>query len=296
MRLFVLPCAGAIVVGLACAGGEESGGERTAVMDSTARIATVEGLAGPEAVRYDPSQDVYFVANFNGDAAGDANGFISRVAADGTVEVLRFMTGSPRAPLHGPRGMILFGRTLWAVDADGAHGFDPETGTHLRFVDFRHLSPGFLNDITLGPDGAFYVTDTGRSRVYRMVGNDVSVALEGDVLGQPNGITWDADSERFLVAAWGDGEAVRAWWPATDSVAVIGTAATGRFDGIELVGGRILVASQTDSSLHVIRNGTQHPLIKTPGRPADIGIDTRRNRVAVPYIALDRVDIWPIPQ
>jgi hypothetical protein len=31
------------------------------------------------------------------------------------------------------------------------------------------------------------------------------------------------------------------------------------------------------------------------GAPADIGIDTRRNRVAVPYIDLDRVDIWQLP-
>jgi hypothetical protein len=30
------------------------------------------------------------------------------------------------------------------------------------------------------------------------------------------------------------------------------------------------------------------------GRPADIGIDTRRQRVAVPYVALNRVDIWSL--
>jgi hypothetical protein len=31
-----------------------------------------------------------------------------------------------------------------------------------------------------------------------------------------------------------------------------------------------------------------------PGRPADIGIDTRRGHVAVPYIALNRVDVWSL--
>ena len=30
-------------------------------------MAVVTGFSGPEAVRYDPDQDVYFVANFNGD-------------------------------------------------------------------------------------------------------------------------------------------------------------------------------------------------------------------------------------
>lgn len=31
------------------------------------------------------------------------------------------------------------------------------------------------------------------------------------------------------------------------------------------------------------------------GRPADIGLDASGNRIAVPYIALNRVDIWQLP-
>ena len=100
----------------------------TTVQDSTHRVAVITGLSGPEAVRYDPDQDVYFVANFNGQAAGDANGFISRVGPGGTIESLRFMTGTTVAPLHGPRGMVLVGDTLWAADADGLHGFHRRTG------------------------------------------------------------------------------------------------------------------------------------------------------------------------
>jgi DNA-binding beta-propeller fold protein YncE len=238
---------------------------------------------------------VWFIANFHGEAAGDANGFISRVAADGTIEELRYMTGSAQAPLHGPRGMFILGETLWVTDADGVHGFDRTTGTQLFFRDFSPFQPGFLNDIALGPDGVLYVTDTGRSRIYRMAGEEITIAVEDPRLGPPNGITLDADAGRFLLAAWGDSATVRAWDPATGEITDVGTVRTGRFDGIELVDGRILVASQADSSLHIIVNGEQIPVIRTPGRPADIGIDTRRGRVAVPYIALDRVDIWPLP-
>jgi hypothetical protein len=68
------------------------------------------------------------------------------------------------------------------------------------------------------------------------------------------------------------------------------------FDGIEFANGRVVVASQADSSLHVVTGETTHLLVHVPGRPADIGLDTRRNRVAVPYIALDRVDIWQLPE
>ncbi|NNM35275.1 MAG: hypothetical protein HKO53_19525, partial [Gemmatimonadetes bacterium] len=127
------------------------------LQDSTDRVAIIEGLSGPEAVRYDPRQDVYFVSNFNG--AGDArdgNGFISRAAADGSMEELRFMVGTEDAPLHAPRGMYLVGDTLWVADADGIHGFHSGTGSHLAFVDLSGFSPGFLNDVTAGPDGALY--------------------------------------------------------------------------------------------------------------------------------------------
>lgn len=275
--------------------------ESAAMQDSTSRVAVVTGLSGPEAVRYDSIADVWFVANFNGESAGDANGFISRVLADGTIDSLRFMVGSELAPLHGPRGMYIVGDTLWAADAEGVHGFDRTTGAHLVFHDFTSLEPSFLNDIALGADGALYVTDTGRGRIYRIANGEVTVAIEGDGLVTPNGITPDTRAAgaggaagAFLVAGWNAGNRVQSWNPASGEIVGVGIASTGRFDGIEVVDGRIIVASQSDSSLHAIADSTELVIIRTPGAPADIGVDTRRSRVAVPYIALNRVDIWQI--
>lgn len=295
MRLLV-NCSIWPVLGLVACGGTASVStlDWATVQDSTHRVAIVDGLSGPEAVRYDPEQDVYFVANFNGEAAGDSNGFISRVAPDGATETLRFMVGTADAPLHGPRGMAITRDTLWVADADGIHGFDRRQGTHLAFIDFRRFEPGFLNDITPGPDGALYITDTGRSRIYRVAGGDPAIAVEDTLLGPPNGITWDASGGHFLVAPWGS-SAFYAWRP-DGALELIATAsAEGRFDGIEVVDGHVIAASQTDSSLHVVEGGSSRPFILVPGRPADIGVDTRRGRVAVPYIDLDRVDIWRLP-
>ncbi len=290
----------AVLVVAACGGEIEHVpiADAPVVQDSTARVAVVTGLSGPEAVRYDSVADVWFVANFNGDAAGDSNGFISRVSADGTIDSLRFMVGSALAPLHGPRGMYIVGDTLWAADAQGVHGFDRNTGAHLAFHDLSAHEPSFLNDVAVGPDGALYITDSGRGRVYRVAGGEATVAIEGDGLVTPNGITPDGRSAAgaFLVAGWNDGDRVQAWDPASGEVSDVGIANTGRFDGIEVVGGRIIVASQSDSSLHVIADSTELVLIRTPGAPADIGVDTRRARVAVPYIALNRVDIWELPR
>ncbi len=265
-------------------------------LDSTSRVASATGFAGPEGVRYDPDQDVYFVSNFNGAPAGDGNGFISRVSAAGEILAREFMVGTPVAPLHGPRGMFIVADTLWAADADGLHGFHRRSGAHLAFVDLRRFAPGFLNDIARGPDGALYVTDTGKPRLYRVQGSEATLVMEDSLLGPPNGITWHAASGGFLLAPWRGSQTFRAWRPGERGLRVVATSPGGNFDGIEVVGSRVLVASQTDSSLHVLENGAGRRLIRLSGRPADIGVDTRRGRVAIPFVALNRVEIWSLPR
>ncbi|TVP53563.1 MAG: hypothetical protein EA351_15230 [Gemmatimonadales bacterium] len=272
------------------------------VQDTTDRVGTIEGLSGPESVRYDPGQDVWFVSNFNGGGnERNADGFITRAAADGTIETLRFMVGTDEAPLHAPRGMYIVADILWVADIDGAHGFHRETGEHLIFIDFSDLEPGFLNDVAADDSGEVYVTDSGQPRLYRILGESespqVEIAVEDPGLGPANGITWDAANGRFIFAPWGEGVTTfRAWTPGASELEEVGVSPDGgRFDGIEVVGDRILVASQVDESLHLVEMGTGRLLIHTAGRPADIGIDTRRYRVAVPYIALDRVDLWQLP-
>lgn len=269
----------------------------TDVQDSTHRVAVVTGLDGPEAVRYDPEEDVWLVSSF-GPSSGedrDANGYVSRVSPDGSVDSLRFATGTPEQPLHMPRGMFITGDTLWVADVDGVHGFDRRSGEAVAFVDFRAHEPGFLNDIAAGPDGALYVTDTGLSRIYRIEGREAVVAVEDPRLGPPNGITWDGDRGWFVIAPWGGEPTVRTWVPGGD-VRDLTTTTAGFMDGVEIVDGRVILASQADSSLHVLDGGEDRVLIRVPGAPADIGVDTRRRRVAVPYVALGRVDVWTLPE
>ncbi|MDP2958905.1 MAG: SMP-30/gluconolactonase/LRE family protein [Longimicrobiales bacterium] len=290
----------------ACAGpGDEAGQDQDLapavswdlVQDSSHRVGTIEGFSGPEAVRYDPDQDVWFVSNFDGEGdARDANGFISRVSAEtGQIEALRFAQGTAEHPLHAPRGMFLVGDTLWVADMDGVHGFHRRTGAWVAFVDLTPFEPGFLNDVAQGPDGALYVTDTGTSSVYRIAGRVASVALADSMLGNPNGITWDPTRGLFVLVPWDEGFRVNTWQVGQGPQGFGPASMRGRLDGIEPIDRRLLVASQSDSTILLMDAGVTTPLIHVGGRPADIGVDTRRRRIAVPYVDLNRVDIWHLP-
>jgi hypothetical protein len=280
----------------ACAAGTNSSAPAPA---AGTLITMREGFVGPEAVRYDPDQDVYFVGNWGSDrnpGKADNDGYISRMRPDGTIENLRFIAGGTGGvTLHSPRGMYIVGDTLWAADFDAVRGFDRRTGKPLATVDFSKLDNGFLNDVAADATGAIYVTDTGKNKLYRVRGGPTLVVSDS-ALGGPNGITWDAANGRFLILPFGGSHTIHAWAPGTTTLVAALTDPASKFDGIEVLsGGRVLASSQADSSLHLFVNGTGRPVIKVGGAPADIAIDTKRNRVAVPFVALNRVEIYHLP-
>jgi hypothetical protein len=299
---FALACAPAADDTAPAAGGAADTGAAdagTAANGASATlVTTVDGFSGPESVRYDADQDVYFVGNFNGSGgAADDNGFISRVTPDGAIENLHFIDGASDAvTLHAPRGMTIVGDTLWVCDVDAIRGFDRRTGAELATVDFSAHDVGFLNDIAADADGTLYVTDTGRNRIYRIADHTAEVALEDEALGSPNGITYDDAAGRFIVVPYGGLNNLHAWTPGSDALESVGTSGGGRFDGVERLDDRIIVASQADSSLHVFVDGSGAPVARTAGAPADIALDSRRRRVAVPFIALNQVEIWQLPE
>ncbi|PYO81900.1 MAG: hypothetical protein DMD65_10605 [Gemmatimonadetes bacterium] len=165
----------------------------------------------------------------------------------------------------------------------------------------------FLNDVAVAPTGALYITDTGikfddvgnvlhpgPDRIFR-IGPDraVTVALKGDTLGRPKGIAVDPVGKRFVIVQFG-GRAVLGWKPEDKAPKVIARGAGG-FDGVVVARGRILVSSWNDSTVASYETGQEVKVVTGVPGAADIGYDARRNRLLVPILPANRVEVWQLP-
>jgi sugar lactone lactonase YvrE len=302
---------------VAACGGERTGADTAAgstsgassATDSPRKLGETGGLNVPESVRYDADLDVFFISNINGNPSQkDNNGYIARVHADSTGAVTRLVEGGRNGvTLNAPKGMALKGDTLFVADIDVLRMFNRRTGAPIGNVELRAQRATFLNDVAVGPDGV-YITDTGIvfdaqggmthpgvNRIFKVVGRTVTEAAKGDSLGNPNGIAWDQSGQRFILAPFGS-PSLQAWKPGEAQPTSL-VSGPGGYDGVEVLpNGNILVSSWTDSTIHVVHGGSHMmPLVKNVAAPADIGVDTKRNVLAVPKFNEGKVEYYRLP-
>jgi sugar lactone lactonase YvrE len=283
------------------------------ISSSEARfVRNIVGFDGPESVRYDGEQDVYFVSNMAGaGSAKDDNGYITRISAAMPDSGVVFAQGGVNGvTLDAPKGLAIHGDTLWVADITVLRGFDRRTGAPLANIDFAPMGAVQLNDIAVGPDGTLHITDTGiimspkgvihtgPDRIFVVGPNrQVTVAAEGFQLGRPNGITWDPVGKRWIVVSFDQFAGQIMVNPqGSDKPQLIRTrGGGGQLDGVEVLSdGAILFSSWADSSIHLLANGRDRPIIREVAVPADIGVDTKRNYLLIPLSMLGRVQLWSL--
>lgn len=273
-------------------------------------VRNIIGFQGPESVKYDADQDVWFVTNMTGAGSmKDANGYISRISAAHPESATVFIaSGTNGVVLDSPKGMALHGDTLWVADISALRAFDRRTGAPLATIEFATLGAVQLNDVAVGPDGEIYVTDTGimmapkgvlhlgPDRVFRVGANQkVSVMAAAPTVTWPNGILWNGNTKQWNIVSFDPFNGrIFSLSANGDSVRVI-RQGLGRLDGLELLpDGALVFTSWADSSIHLLKDGTDRKIIREVPEAADLGFDTRRNQLAIPLSLLGRVQIWSL--
>lgn len=171
------------------------------------------GFQQPYGVTVDAVGGYIYVSNMNGGYdLKDANGFISRLNKDGTVDTLRYFGGEASGKtLHAPKGMAVVESRLYVADIDLLRVYELKTGKFLYNINFGTLPIKHLFNIAVGPEGALYVTDAPGNAVYRIdvaKQHEVSLFASGDFLAQPRGICWFPPRQIFVVASWSTGQLV----------------------------------------------------------------------------------------
>lgn len=260
------------------------------------------GFDTPESVVHDAIDDVWLVSNVNGaPTAKDGNGYIARVRPDGSMQ-RHWIRGGADVTLHAPKGMALAGDVLWVADIDVLRRFDRRTGAPLG----RVVVPGatFLNDVSVGPDGAVYCTDSGLDAAFAPTGTDaiwrvapdgsLTALAKGPDLGQPNGIV--ARDAGVYVVSWRDGtffqidhRGIR-----TD----LGKAPTAQLDGLVRVdagaaarpGAVWYMTSWAGRCIYRFDAVAGFAALPVEiDQPADLGYDTIRQLLLVPSFGGDRI-------
>jgi sugar lactone lactonase YvrE len=285
-------------------------GEANAPPPIATQIAWLGDLHQPEGVKYDADQDVFFISNMVGfGSVKDGNGYIVEVKA-GDLSIGKVFAENGRAGvvLDAPKGMAINGDTLWICDIDKMRAINRKTGLYLGDIDLKPYGALLLNDVTIGGDGAMYITDTGilmtekgviyqgADKIFRLAGGKVSIVASGAGLMRPNGITWDKESNRLVVVTF-DPFHSQMYALLPDGQRRLLGKGNGKFDGIEPLGnGRFMVASWNDSSVRLLGKGDNRRIANNVISPADIAYDTKRNRLAIPLGPLNQVQLWQLPQ
>lgn len=258
----------------------------------------------PESVLYDAEQDVYFISNINGEApAADDNGFIARVNAETLQVETKWIDGSkPEVTLNAPKGMAIIGDDLYVSDITTVRKFDRRTGASKGEV--RIAGSTFLNDVA-SEGNTVYVSDsglkagasgfepTGTDAVWSITNNRPTRLVRGRDLNRPNGLA--VSGGKVWVVTFGAKELFPIEQGKKGAVTQL---PNGTLDGlVALADGSFLVSSWDAKAVYKGTAGGQfQAIVENVDAPADLGFDTKRNRIVVPHFMQNRVSLHPLPE
>ncbi|MFO0596731.1 MAG: hypothetical protein U0228_15545 [Myxococcaceae bacterium] len=300
------------IASLAAAQAKDAGAPAPAAKDAgvaapakpTAAVTFKDGLMTPESVLYDAETDTYLVSCINGAPLDkDNNGYIAELSPDGAVVNAKLVEGGQKkVTLNAPKGSALLGGILYVADIDTVRLFDRKTGEPKGEVALKGAT--FANDVAAGPDGNIYVSDSGLNAKFEGTGTDsiwvikpgkkptAKQLIKSKDLHGPNGLLVTKDAVHVVVFG---GPELQTYDLKGKKKGEFTMLPNGGLDGIVAIGDDLLITSWGAKTIYRGKLGGEFkPAFSDLEAPADIGFDTKRNRVLVPRFQGNAVEAWDV--
>lgn len=297
-----------LVASLALAQGKDAGVAAKPAAPAPAKPAPAltikDGIATPESVLYDAETDTYLVSNINGAPLDkDNNGYIAEFSPDGAVVNAKLIEGGKnKVTLNAPKGSAIKDGVLYVADIDTVRMFDRKTGAPKGEVALKGAT--FANDVAIAEDGTVYVSDSGLNAKFEGTGTDAiwsfkagkkpvaKAFVKSKDLHGPNGLLVTKDAVH--VVSFGAPE-LHTFDLKGKKVGEPAKLPNGGLDGIIAVGDEVLVSSWATKTIYRGKPGGEFKEAFTElEAPADIGFDSKRNRVLVPRFQGHLVEAWDV--
>jgi hypothetical protein len=138
-----------------------------------------------ESVCYYENDEVLFVSCINGNPVEkDLNGFVAKVSLTGEIILLKWIQ-----ELNAPKGMGIFQDKLYITDIDRI--VEVNITENKIINEFQIEDAGFLNDITIDPQGSVYISDMSTGIIHRMINGKTETWIQSELLINPNGLFYE---------------------------------------------------------------------------------------------------------
>lgn len=135
------------------------------------------GFSMPESVVINPKDNSIYVSNVN----ADKNGYISKLAADGEIVNLQWITG-----LNNPAGLSIYEGILYIGDGSSVHLIDIEKGKLLKSISSNEAQA--LNDVAIDENGLVFISDIATGKIFTIKDGSLDVWFSGPNLKHSNGL------------------------------------------------------------------------------------------------------------
>lgn len=178
--------------------------------------------------------------------------------------------------------MLLYKENLFVTDNTDLVIMDPATGKITKRIPAENAS--FLNDITVDGNGILYISDSGKSSIYkREVSGEISEWMNTGELEFPNGLL--AVGEELYIAAWGGesgGNILKVNFE-TKEIEKVSEKGIGNLDGIQQFGNSFYISDWASGKIHKIdKNGNIEEVMTSARSVGDILFLKKQNQLVLP--------------